>query len=203
MRPAAVIFDFNGTISDDEPLLAELCTLIFGEIGIEVTEERYFSEFAGYSDPEIVERVLAGAGRPEPAVAQGLLDRRTELYLARAGTGETVHPPVAHAYARSLTVCRSRSPPAPSARRSRPCSRAAACFRSGGVVTADDVAREAGPGGLPDRARPWASAVPTLSFEDTTSASWRRSPPGCGASAWAPRPTGFSRCRGRGGRGRP
>ncbi len=93
--PRAVVFDFNGTISDDEPLLAELCTLIFGEIGIDVTEERYFSEFAGYSDPEIVERVLAGAGRPDPAVAQGLLDRRTELYLARAGTGETVHPPVA------------------------------------------------------------------------------------------------------------
>jgi beta-phosphoglucomutase len=93
--PRAVVFDFNGTISDDEPLLAELFVQIFGEIGIDVTEERYFGEFAGYSDPEIVERVLAGAGRSDPAVAQGLLDRRTELYLARAGTGETVHPPVA------------------------------------------------------------------------------------------------------------
>ena len=93
--PAAVVFDFNGTISDDEPLLAELFVVIFGEIGIEVTEERYFGEFAGYSDPEIVERVLMDAGRHTDATARALLDRRAELYLARAGAGETVHPPVA------------------------------------------------------------------------------------------------------------
>jgi beta-phosphoglucomutase len=93
--PRAVVFDFNGTISDDEPLLAELFVQIFGEVGIEVTEERYFGEFAGYSDPEIVERILTETGRHDPAVAQGLLDRRAELYLARAGAGETVHPDVA------------------------------------------------------------------------------------------------------------
>ena len=93
--PAAVVFDFNGTISDDEPLLAELFVQIFGEVGIEVTEERYWGEFAGYSDPEIVERILTETGRHDPAVAQGLLDRRAELYLARAGAGETVHPEVA------------------------------------------------------------------------------------------------------------
>jgi beta-phosphoglucomutase len=93
--PAAVVFDFNGTISDDEPLLAELFVKIFGEIGIEVTEERYYGEFAGYSDPEIVERILSETGRHDPAVARGLLDRRAELYLARAGAGETVHPEVA------------------------------------------------------------------------------------------------------------
>jgi beta-phosphoglucomutase len=93
--PAVVVFDFNGTISDDEPLLAELFVQIFGEVGIEVTEDRYFGEFAGYSDPEIVERILAEAGRRDPAVASALLDRRAELYLARAGAGETVRPEVA------------------------------------------------------------------------------------------------------------
>ena len=93
--PAAVVFDFNGTISDDEPLLAELFVQIFGEVGIEVSEERYFGEFAGYSDPEIVDRVLAGAGRADPVVARRLLERRAELYLERAGGGETVHPEVA------------------------------------------------------------------------------------------------------------
>ena len=93
--PAAVVFDFNGTISDDEPLLAELFVKIFGEIGIEVTEQRYYGEFAGYSDPEIVERILSETGRHDPAVTRGLLDRRAELYLARAGAGETVHPEVA------------------------------------------------------------------------------------------------------------
>lgn len=93
--PRAVVFDFNGTISDDEPLLAELFVQIFGEVGVEVTEERYFGEFAGYSDPEIVERILSESGRRDPALASALLDRRAELYLARAGAGETVHPEVA------------------------------------------------------------------------------------------------------------
>ena len=89
--PRAVVFDFNGTISDDEPLLAELCTLIFAEIGIEVSRELYFGEFAGYSDQEIVERVLRRHERHDKALAEQLLTRRTELYLERAASGETVH----------------------------------------------------------------------------------------------------------------
>ena len=36
MTPAAVIFDFNGTLSDDEQLLAELFHEIFAEVGIDV-----------------------------------------------------------------------------------------------------------------------------------------------------------------------
>ena len=89
--PRAVVFDFNGTISDDEPLLAELCAVIFAEIGIEVSRELYFGEYAGYSDPEIVERVLDRHGRYAPALAEQLLARRTALYLERAASGETVH----------------------------------------------------------------------------------------------------------------
>jgi beta-phosphoglucomutase len=93
--PPAVVFDFNGTISDDEPLLAELCAAIFAEIGIDVPRDVYFGEFAGYSDPEIVERVLRRHGRYEPALAERLLARRTRLYLERAASGETVHPAAA------------------------------------------------------------------------------------------------------------
>ena len=165
--PRAVVFDFNGTISDDEPLLAELCTLIFGEIGIDVTEERYFSEFAGYSDPE---RVLAGAGRSDQAVAQGLLDRRTELYLARAGTGETVHLPVA-ACIREIA---ERVPVAVASGAVR--AEVEAVLAGSGllpllaaVVTADDVAR-----GKPDPEgylialdRLGVRGPDALSFEDT------------------------------------
>jgi beta-phosphoglucomutase len=93
--PPAVVFDFNGTISDDEPLLAELCAAIFAEIGIDVPRELYFGEFAGYSDPEIVERVLRRHDRFDPATAERLLTRRTALYLERAASGETVHPAAA------------------------------------------------------------------------------------------------------------
>jgi beta-phosphoglucomutase-like phosphatase (HAD superfamily) len=74
--PAAVVFDFNGTISDDEPLLAELFVKIFGEIGIEVTEQRYYGEFAGYSDPEIVERILSETGHRAPSGSRSRLSFR-------------------------------------------------------------------------------------------------------------------------------
>jgi beta-phosphoglucomutase len=93
--PRAVVFDFNGTLSDDEPLLAVLFTAIFAEIGIAVTDERYFAEYAGFSDPEIVERVLRDNGRADPALAARLLARRAELYLERAGDGHTVAPETA------------------------------------------------------------------------------------------------------------
>ena len=39
--------------------------------------------------------MLSETGGHDPAVARRLLDRRAELYLARAGAGETVHPEVA------------------------------------------------------------------------------------------------------------
>lgn len=168
--PRAVVFDFNGTISDDEPLLAELFVQIFGEVGIEVTEERYFGEFAGYSDPEIVDRVLSETGGHDPAVARRLLDRRAELYLARAGAGETVHPEVA-ACVREIA---DRVPVAVASGAVR--VEVEAVLEGSGlrpllaaVVTADDVAQ-----GKPDPEgylialeRLGISGPDALSFEDT------------------------------------
>ncbi|HEY7259025.1 MAG TPA: HAD family phosphatase [Gaiellales bacterium] len=168
--PAAVVFDFNGTISDDEPLLAELFVQIFGEIGIEVTEERYYGEFAGYSDPEIVDRILSATGGYDPAVAKRLLDRRAELYLGRAGAGETVHPEVA-ACVRAIA---ERVPVAVASGAVR--VEVDAVLRGSGlrpllaaVVTADDVAQ-----GKPDPEgylialdRLGIPGSEALSFEDT------------------------------------
>jgi beta-phosphoglucomutase-like phosphatase (HAD superfamily) len=166
----AVVFDFNGTISDDEPLLAELFVQIFGEVGIEVTQARYFGEFAGYSDPEIAERILAEAGRDDPAVVQRLLDRRAELYLARAGAGETVHPEAA-ACVREI----ARRVPAAVASGAVRVEVEAVLEGSGlrpllaAVVTADDVAQ-----GKPDPEgylialdRLGVRGSDALSFEDT------------------------------------
>lgn len=62
MQPRAVIFDFNGTISDDEPLLDRLFREVLGTEGVELTSETYFAELSGLSDPEIVARALAMGG---------------------------------------------------------------------------------------------------------------------------------------------
>jgi beta-phosphoglucomutase len=93
--PAAVIFDFNGTLSADEPLLARLFVQIFGEVGIDVSETEYWDEYAGLSDPEIVRRVLARCNRSDPDLARQLLDRRAALYLKLAESESPITPAAA------------------------------------------------------------------------------------------------------------
>ena len=96
MRPAAVIFDFNGTISDDEGLLAELFERIFGEVGIEVPASLYFEQFAGYADDEICRLVLERFGRSgEPGLQEHLVERRAQLYMEAQRTRSTVRPQAA------------------------------------------------------------------------------------------------------------
>lgn len=91
-HPRAVLFDFNGTISDDEPVLARIFARMFQEIGIEVSADLYFAEFAGYSDPEIVERMLRWFDRWDEDLAARLLQRRSELYFEEVAVASPVLP---------------------------------------------------------------------------------------------------------------
>src|SRR5690349_3960582 len=52
--PSAIVFDFNGTLSDDEPVMCEIFRTLFAEHGRPLTERQYYEELAGLSDPEIV-----------------------------------------------------------------------------------------------------------------------------------------------------
>lgn len=90
-----VLFDFNGTISDDEPILARIFARMFSEIGIDVSEQLYLAEFAGYSDPEIVERMLTRFDREEDGLERRLIERRAELYLEEVAVRSPVRPEAA------------------------------------------------------------------------------------------------------------
>jgi beta-phosphoglucomutase len=80
-----VIFDFNGTISDDEPILEEIYLRMFAEEGQAIDREDYYRHFAGFSDREIIERALASSGRPVDADhVQALLRRKIDLYTTKA-----------------------------------------------------------------------------------------------------------------------
>ena len=103
--PRAVLFDFNGTISDDEPVLARIFARMFAEIGIEVSEALYFAEFAGYSDPEIVERVLDRSGRP---ARRGRAPDRTPLRALFRG--DRARPPIRPRSARFVREVAARVP---------------------------------------------------------------------------------------------
>jgi beta-phosphoglucomutase len=78
----ALLIDFNGTLSDDEPLLCRIFQELFENAGKPVSEEEYYEQLAGLSDEEIIRMWL---GRTDPS----LLERKTARYLQLAD-GSTV-----------------------------------------------------------------------------------------------------------------
>ena len=75
----AVVFDFNGTLSDDEHILFDIFSELFrGHLGWAMTAEDYRDELLGRSDREIIERAVARHGR-------GTEDEVTELLRLRQG----------------------------------------------------------------------------------------------------------------------
>ena len=136
MPVAAVVFDFNGTLSDDEPLLCEIFTHLFAEHGRPMSAQEYLDELAGLSDPEIVTTWL---GEDHPDV-QAVIDERVSRYRAAASDGSTVHEHVREA----VRFAAERAPVAICSGAARdeiePVVEAAglvACFRA--IVTSDDV----------------------------------------------------------------
>lgn len=86
MLPRAVVFDFNGTLSDDEPILYEIFRELFAEHGLPLSREQYFDELAGLSDPEIVRAWL---GPDHPAV-DDVIQERTRRYREIVADGSSV-----------------------------------------------------------------------------------------------------------------
>jgi beta-phosphoglucomutase len=85
-RPRAVIFDFNGTLSHDEPILCKIFMELFAQHGKPLSAQEYFDELAGLSDPEIVRTWL---GRDHPAVDE-VIDERVQRYRAAVADGSSI-----------------------------------------------------------------------------------------------------------------
>jgi beta-phosphoglucomutase len=136
MPIAAVVFDFNGTLSDDEPVLCEIFMHLFAEHGKPMSAQEYFDRLAGLSDPEIVRTWLG----PEHPDVDAVIDERVRRYRAAVADGSSVHEHVREAvrYAAEhvpLAICsgaaRAEIEPVVEA------AGLAACFKT--VVTSDDV----------------------------------------------------------------
>jgi beta-phosphoglucomutase len=82
----AVIFDFNGTLSHDEPILCEIFCDLFAEYGRPLSAQEYFDELAGLSDPEIVRRWLG----PEHPNVDDVIERRIARYRELVADGSSV-----------------------------------------------------------------------------------------------------------------
>jgi beta-phosphoglucomutase len=87
MPVLAMVFDFNGTLSDDEPLLCEIFVRLFAEHGKPMSAQEYFDRLAGLSDPEIV-RAWLGDDHPD---VDAILADRSDLYHEAVADGSTVH----------------------------------------------------------------------------------------------------------------
>ena len=136
MPVGALVFDFNGTLSDDEPLLCELFMHLFAEHGRPMSAQEYFDQLAGLSDPEIVKTWL---GEDHPDV-EAVIGERVRRYREAAADGSTVHEHVREAVRNAaerapLAICsgaaRDEIEPVVEA------AGIAGCFRA--IVTSDDV----------------------------------------------------------------
>jgi beta-phosphoglucomutase len=132
----AIIFDFNGTLSDDEPIMCEIFVELFAEHGKPLSPQEYFDRLAGLSDPEIVRTWL---GEEHPDVDE-VIAERVNRYRSAVGDGSSIHEHVREAVRFAakhvpLAICsgaaRAEIEPVVEA------AGLAGCFRA--IVTSDDV----------------------------------------------------------------
>jgi beta-phosphoglucomutase-like phosphatase (HAD superfamily) len=82
----AVIFDFNGTLSQDEPVLCRIYRELFAEHGTPISDRDYYERLSGLAEHAIAELCL-GPGDPRiPAFIRERIDR----YRTTVADGSTV-----------------------------------------------------------------------------------------------------------------
>jgi beta-phosphoglucomutase-like phosphatase (HAD superfamily) len=86
----ALMFDFNGTLSHDEPLLCQIYRELFAKHGRPLTEEQYYSRLVGLSE----EAIIGGWLGVDGPLLGSLVAERIERYAVAAADGSTVSAPV-------------------------------------------------------------------------------------------------------------
>ena len=81
----AIVFDFNGTLSHDEPVLYAIYAELFAEHGRPLPEADYYRRLAGNSE----EAIIGGWLGVEGAELEALVDERIDRYV-RLADGATV-----------------------------------------------------------------------------------------------------------------
>lgn len=97
----AIAFDFNGTLSDDEPILCGIFRALFDELGCPLSEKAYYESLAGLSDEAIVATWL---GEDYPQIG-AVVAERIRRYRSQVADGATINESTREAvrYAASRT----------------------------------------------------------------------------------------------------
>jgi beta-phosphoglucomutase len=90
MTPRAVIFDFNGTLSHDEPLLCRIYCDLFAEYGRPISERDYYDRLSGLAEQTIAETCLGAGDTRIPEFIRERIDR----YKRAVGDGSAIPPPL-------------------------------------------------------------------------------------------------------------
>jgi beta-phosphoglucomutase len=90
MPVRAVAFDFNGTLSDDEPIHCSIYRTMFAEQGKPLTAEHYYGALAGLSE----EAIIGGWLDVEGDELAALVAERISRYRAATVDGATIRPAV-------------------------------------------------------------------------------------------------------------
>jgi beta-phosphoglucomutase len=83
---SAITFDFNGTLSNDEPILCGIVRRLLAERGRPLSEQEYYDQLAGLSDEAIVTTWL-GADYPDVAA---VVRERVTAYGELVRDGSTI-----------------------------------------------------------------------------------------------------------------
>jgi beta-phosphoglucomutase len=86
----ALVFDFNGTLSHDEPVLCAVYQELFAEWGRPLPEATYYEQLCGLSE----EAIIAGWLGVEGADLEQLISERIRRYVERTADGSTITEPV-------------------------------------------------------------------------------------------------------------
>ena len=84
----ALIFDFNGTLSHDEPILCATYQAIFAEQGRPLSSDEYYAQLAGNTEEAIISTWLGVDGDE----LEELVGERIRRYVEAAADGSTISP---------------------------------------------------------------------------------------------------------------
>lgn len=84
--PRAIVFDFNGTLSDDEPVLCRIYCELFAEYGRPIAAADYYQRLSGRSEHDIAAACL---GEGDPRIPAFVHDRIAR-YRERVADGSTI-----------------------------------------------------------------------------------------------------------------
>jgi HAD superfamily hydrolase (TIGR01509 family) len=78
----AIVLDFNGTLAQDNHLVAPLFVDMFASVGVPLTPDDYYRDLAALPDREVAELAISRAGLPlNRAHRDALVSHRLEGYL--------------------------------------------------------------------------------------------------------------------------